>query len=396
MENLWRNERSDCVWQQDQDAVERGKHDVQRRNIAMFEKLIELYNDEQEMKRQEHAGKSWLWKLLHGQKKVQHPKVVRMLMRQRAKAVDVLTNDVAELLAANENAKADALLVAQVRKDYATRIENSAVRYISEAISADNEPEEEEGEQEEEEDEIEDTDAPPKKPKYSYNNVMARHIIGWFLITGYAFIFAFYVCLFGVAHGPTLTNAWLESFFLGFIQDTFILCPLKFFTFFYVLPKLTNNHLDLKRLKNVPSYAPSVIVAERFPQLQASNLILNRMNNPIVLQISLSDRMTRVVQYLLILVFGFILLLPIYAQDRMWDGLIGVAFNFLTLQILLAYLANPQRFFGASIVIFLCIVVYFNKKRLERLYARLKPALQVFNCKSTEDPDFATNFRQSC
>jgi len=233
--------------------------------------------------------------------------------------------------------------------------------------------EEEEEEEDGEEEIIEDTDVAPKKPKYSYNNVMARHIIGWFLITGYAFIFAFYVCLFGVAHGPTLTNAWLESFFLGFIQDVFILCPLKFFIFFYVLPKLSKNEIDLVRLKHIQPYTPSVIVAERFPQLEASKLILNRAHNHIILDITLSDRMAKIVQYGLMVAFGFILLLPIYAQDRLWDGLIGVAFNFLTLQILLAYLANPGSFFGASIVIFLLLVIYFNKKKLQRLFLRYKP-----------------------
>jgi len=285
---------------------------------------------------------------------------LRLHMEVHAKAIERLAEQIAALLKEGDIDAADIKLIDAARRDYSNRFERLSIRYLLDAMG--------EGEEDE---------SAEKENQRSYRNVLIRHVFGWILVIVYIGVLAFYVVLFGIAHGPTFTNSWFQSFFICFAESLFILIPLKYFLQFFVVPKMVMNEIDMNRLHRLPTYSVSVITADRFPELPASKLIRDRNTHELI--VHSADFAFKVVtkrgqwgriwqlfeQWALIISFGLLLLLPNIVQDTVWDTTIYLAFNFSASHIAVDFVGtSPYVFWGVACALLLLAMLHFNREKL--------------------------------
>ncbi|CAN0063041.1 unnamed protein product, partial [Choristocarpus tenellus] len=98
--------------------------------------------------------------------------------------------------------------------------------------------------------------------------------ISWVLIIGYVGGLAFYIFLFGVRNGEMTVLTWMAAFWLAFIEEFTILIPLKLSIIYLFIPSLMRYRMQPSMFCRIPRHAPSIQVARRRPDLQASNIIL--------------------------------------------------------------------------------------------------------------------------
>jgi len=360
--------------------------------------LVGIYCAEQEVNKQEFENQPWLLKMLkcHSPSNDKMP-VLYAKMRARVLEAEELWFNINQCIVEQKDSQqADELLLEAVRKDYSTSIEMNSAFYINEAIKRESEGQKS----------IKNKKSGNAKAKLarkiaalvvaclqsgqsgsSYKGTLYRHIFGWVLISGINATLAYYIILFGLNNGPVLTNSWLKSFFIGFLQDLFLYIPIKLVLFYMLLPRINSKEIDMTRLRRLPGYAPSVLVAKRFPQLLASTLILQRTGTPdesvlqnfaVVLAWGTSFRQNwkRVQKIALTLLFGCILLLPFGVQELAWEQAIPVATNYFILNVTLFYMnTRASAFWGGLAAIIVALVILalslFFLKRLKTFVQRV-------------------------
>jgi len=112
--------------------------------------------------------------------------------------------------------------------------------------------------------------------RYSYKQVLIRHTIGWMLICLYCIAHAYWIFAFAVLQGEDTAKAWLQSFFIGFLEDLLLLVPLKLLVLIYLLPLAAPQKIHPERFKKLPQHSTSVQISAQYPNLDSSKLILQR------------------------------------------------------------------------------------------------------------------------
>jgi len=330
---------------------------------------------EQEL--QEHVMNSPAWYMFPCFKKARNlKKAIYRKARNHVQNAENCAEKILELIRQHRSEEADTLLLNTARWNYSNQLEKNSVAFFVEAKENYHDCQEQETKEEGDEDMF---DKKKEKP-LTMKQVLTRHIIGWIIITGYMFIFAYYVVLFGISHGPRLTNSWLASFFLSFAEGIFIQAPFKGFMLFYILPLMTQKDLQPSRLRTIPPYASSVLLAEMFPQLPASQLIMARASPDysqfearyhFFLGYSFIETVLRkTFQIVLFISFSAVLLLPYVIQEPLWDVISSTIFNFLIIGVATAFINHQNMLWGIGVSLFAAILVYFNRKRLERCLKR--------------------------
>ena len=140
----------------------------------------------------------------------------------------------------------------------------------------------------------------------------------------------FYVCLFGVQQGPSVTNSWLVGFAINLVQDVLLFSPIHilFFNFFLVgliKKKLVATvdsvreklkKIDAKQVSNLfkfqfnalPFFSGSFRAAVLNPDLFGSKVILHQESD--IAQDSSKKKSIFSVDASLLFVLSFFLLLP--------------------------------------------------------------------------------------
>jgi len=301
------------------------------------EKIIRAKADQllQEMREKEPSKCNFMcWQ--NSQEEIQQKE-----MMQRVITSQKIEDKVMERLESCQEFEADLIILNAVRRDCASYLEVRSKRYYTEAraevIEDANDLEWEEVEEEEEEDH-----------GLSYRQVKIRHVLGWTFIALYNVISAFYVCLFGIRYGPEYSKTWLNGFFVGFFEDMFLMVPLKLILVFYVLPALYPSKLDIQKVRALPDYSPSVIVAKKFPNLPSSRLVLDRenQNTKTIKEQELFDKLFMkktncfylMVLSLLASIIRFaafiILILPDWYQDLAIDTFLPMGFGYFLILLM--------------------------------------------------------------
>jgi len=342
-------------------------------------KLIKLYQDE-ESKRT---------KVEHVFKKKVNKDAVYVAMRSKALKSKRLGERVQGLLVRQLDHEADVVILQMAQRECQTRFEKKALAWYRKAKKEVIEAKEELAifdDDEEEEEEVK---------KYTINQVRLRHLIGWAFICTYSAMCAFYVCLFGINYGPAYARAWLRSFFIAFCQDLVLFLTLKLLLLYVFLPWLCFSKINPHRLKNLPSYAASTQVAHQFPDLPASQLIINRADPQEILEQqeafsklfldnrTFKYRMFVVAASLIQVALYSIFLLPEDFQEVALDTMLPISFNYILIGLLKASIAFPSgpNVFWALLSCVLIMAVFFTsiytfRNKIQHTLQKCLPSLK--------------------
>jgi len=194
-------------------------------------------------------------------------------------------------------------------------------------------------------------DEEEEKSGFTKKQVKRRHFIGWAFTYAYCFAVAYYICIFGVTQGSAVTNSWLKTFFIGFIEDLLILLTFKLYLLIYAFPLAAPQHIQVERFSAMPSYATSVQVAHEFPALESSKLILDRstINSskiPSKFKVAFTHKdppgslryyWNQLKRGIVKVLAGVILLAPLGLQELFIDVWSAIGLNFLILSLAYAY-----------------------------------------------------------
>jgi len=171
---------------------------------------------------------------------------------------------------------------------------------------------------------------------------LQKQYLGLFFVAGYSIFCAYYVCLFGIRFGSTYTNAWLKTFFLGFIQSLVVTRPVKIAVIFFLCLRIIPTKLDLDLIKNLPPYSAVAQIARKYPNFEISKILLDKEFYPpgyLELKEEQEEQEHKCIKCNAERVaFGFamvlataLLVLPDDLQDLILEGGIVVGFNYILL-----------------------------------------------------------------
>jgi len=223
-------------------------------------------------------------------------------------------------------------------------------------------------------------------------------VIAWFLVIAFCLAVSIYIILFGIKHGAKTTNSWLLSFFLSLLQDILLYLPIKIMLRSYVFPALTKEYI-YHRHKRMQVYhdtmphipGPALRVAEKFRQLEASQIIITReaksddeilkvldilshkpVNDQNNAKSTIKFSFKIVCLGLVALLLTPLIIFPSQFQDVIWDILLPTIVGlFLCLHV---YLNSVNVFIIPAIYLsILCIVIFY----IWRKHSHRKPTIFV-------------------
>jgi len=183
-------------------------------------------------------------------------------------------------------------------------------------------------------------------------------ILGWVILATYCLIIAFYTILFGVRFGEKTVNAWLASFLLGFFHDTILFLPIKIYLIYKLMPKVFKGKLEVERIQELPSYAASLQVARRRPDLTASRILLEAKvpdHNNRLSRFFMREKLSTfkaLVYSLALLAVTLIMVLPYDLQDIVIEIMVNCTYTGLVLMIATVM----QKSVGGAVVLILLVV----------------------------------------
>jgi len=228
------------------------------------EKLMDEYHDK------ESAAKKWVMRMI-SEMSFFPEEVAHVKMRNRVLHAHVIEEKVLDLLESEDELEADLLIMQTAIRDCLSSKEKTARKWFE---SAKNEESSVQNSDKKDDSSGEDN----KKKRLTYSNVKIRHIIGWTIIILYCTFCAYYICAFGINHGASVANQWLYSYFTSQLQQALLNLPLKLAFLYVLFPRVYPAKIHAKTLRTLQSYAPSVQIAERYPNLRSSQILLNRAN----------------------------------------------------------------------------------------------------------------------
>jgi len=185
-------------------------------------------------------------------------------------------------------------------------------------------------------------DDPDKVLKKPLIPPRVKQVAGTTFVVLYCLFCAYYVCLFGINYGSTYTNAWMKTFFLGFIQSLAVTRPLKVAAIFFLCTRFVPQKLDIEELKAIQHYAAAAQLARRYPNLEISKIIIQKDYFPPGYNQEVHETKEKIqriwkryctfenILTYMVLAVGFtLLMLPDDLQDVITEGGICVAFNYI-------------------------------------------------------------------